>query len=64
MILTAGGLVVTTPFSQLLERYENGDKKKENFDKKLQEYGLVRTDVVRWNYDVELEVGPFEGGHQ
>jgi hypothetical protein len=46
----------------LLEHYERGDqKKRQNFDKLLQQYGLTRNDIVLWNYDVELEVMPFEG---
>lgn len=49
-----------TPFKGLLEHYERGDqKKRQNFDKQLQQYGLTRDDVVLWNYDVELEVMPW-----
>lgn len=53
---------VTSPFKMLLEHYERGDqKKRENFDKLLQQYGLTRNDQVLWNYDIELEVMPIDG---
>ena len=54
---------ITSPFSQLLTHYEKGDpKKKQNFEKLLQQYGLTRNDPVLWNYDIEFEVMPFKGG--
>lgn len=53
----------TTPFNVLLNHFERGDAaKKANFDAELQAHGLVRTDSVLWNYDIEFEIEPFGGG--
>ncbi len=52
-----------TPFKQLLDHYERGDaKKRQNFDKLLQQYKITRDTVVLWNYDIEFELMPFDGG--
>ncbi len=52
-----------TPIKQLLDHYERGDaKKRQNFDKLLQQYKITRDTVVLWNYDIEFELMPFDGG--
>jgi hypothetical protein len=52
-----------TPISKMLEHYESfGFRTAADHDAILGEYGVQRTDVVLWDYDIYLELAPFDGG--
>jgi len=51
------------PLEPLLEFYEDrGVRSRADHDAILKKYGIARTDVVLWNYDVYIDLAPASGG--